>query len=112
MVKGLRKRYPDLPGSAVGSASRGPYAVDILGQRPVRLRPSLDATTCPQGERRNRDRKSTRLNSSHSQISYAVFCLKKKNYAELAQKYPGRFNAVLSLPLPHIDAALREMERG
>src|SRR2546430_11227766 len=27
----------------------------------------------------HRDRKSTRLNSSHSQISYAVFCLKKKN---------------------------------
>src|SRR5256886_5670053 len=32
----------------------------------------------PAGNRR-RDRKSTRLNSSHSQISYAVFCLKKKN---------------------------------
>src|SRR2546430_10122734 len=30
-------------------------------------------------ERRALDRKSTRLNSSHSQISYAVFCLKKKN---------------------------------
>src|SRR2546427_4678175 len=29
--------------------------------------------------RENQDRKSTRLNSSHSQISYAVFCLKKKN---------------------------------
>src|SRR2546430_10939122 len=29
-------------------------------------------------ERSNQDRKSTRLNSSHSQISYAVFCLKKK----------------------------------
>src|SRR2546427_7022072 len=29
-----------------------------------------------------RDRKSTRLNSSHSQISYAVFCLKKKNKIE------------------------------
>src|SRR5205085_10256060 len=28
------------------------------------------------------DRKSTRLNSSHSQISYAVFCLKKKNEKE------------------------------
>src|SRR5688572_850509 len=27
---------------------------------------------------RGQDRKSTRLNSSHSQISYAVFCLKKK----------------------------------
>src|SRR5256886_15403293 len=29
---------------------------------------------------RYRDRKSTRLNSSHSQISYAVFCLKKKKH--------------------------------
>src|SRR5688572_32465145 len=28
------------------------------------------------------DRKSTRLNSSHSQISYAVFCLKKKNTSQ------------------------------
>jgi predicted TIM-barrel fold metal-dependent hydrolase len=34
------------------------------------------------------------------------------SYAELAQKHPGRFSAVVSLPLPHIDAALREMERG
>ena len=33
-------------------------------------------------------------------------------YAELAAKHPGRFNAVVSLPLPHIDASLREMERG
>src|SRR2546427_3572603 len=31
-----------------------------------------------QASLRLRDRKSTRLNSSHSQISYAVFCLKKK----------------------------------
>src|SRR2546430_7250480 len=31
------------------------------------------------GARVKADRKSTRLNSSHSQISYAVFCLKKKN---------------------------------
>src|SRR2546430_11567291 len=30
-----------------------------------------------------RDRKSTRLNSSHSQISYAVFCLKKKKVQEV-----------------------------
>src|SRR5438309_7109348 len=29
--------------------------------------------------KKDRDRKSTRLNSSHSSISYAVFCLKKKN---------------------------------
>src|SRR2546430_12553212 len=32
----------------------------------------------PVEERRLADRKSTRLNSSHSQISYAVFCLKNK----------------------------------
>src|SRR2546430_7583583 len=32
--------------------------------------------------RDGRDRKSTRLNSSHSQISYAVFCLKKKKKEE------------------------------
>src|SRR2546427_6190134 len=31
----------------------------------------------------NGDRKSTRLNSSHSQISYAVFCLKKKNFRSI-----------------------------
>src|SRR5690349_23260564 len=31
------------------------------------------------GAGRGRDRKSTRLNSSHVEISYAVFCLKKKN---------------------------------
>lgn len=33
-------------------------------------------------------------------------------YAELAAAHPGRFSAVVSLPLPHIDASLREMERG
>src|SRR5690349_1799428 len=34
------------------------------------------------------DRKSTRLNSSHVEISYAVFCLKKKNY--LRHRLPRR----------------------
>src|SRR5437773_9575786 len=37
------------------------------------------STTCSTGRER-RDRKSTRLNSSHITISYAVFCLKKKKY--------------------------------
>src|SRR5258705_9206279 len=41
------------------------------GQRPP-LDPQLD------GEQGQQDRKSTRLNSSHLGISYAVFCLKKK----------------------------------
>src|SRR5205814_3773038 len=34
-----------------------------------------------------RDRKSTRLNSSHLGISYAVFCLKKKNHVPPAQRH-------------------------
>src|SRR2546422_7316287 len=34
---------------------------------------------CRRGALRGGDRKSTRLNSSHGYISYAVFCLKKKN---------------------------------
>src|SRR6267143_2508462 len=34
------------------------------------------------------------------------------SYAELAKTYPDRLAAFVSLPLPHIDAALREMERG
>src|SRR5258708_30228382 len=35
-----------------------------------------------------RDRKSTRLNSSHQIISYAVFCLKKKKSTTLSTSYP------------------------
>src|SRR2546430_7770228 len=43
------------------------------------------------------DRKSTRLNSSHSQISYAVFCLKKKNNTiEKAHQYPYPIHSVFS----------------
>src|SRR5699024_12590066 len=44
------------------------------GSSASRVPPALIATVRPW-----RDRKSTRLNSSHVSISYAVFCLKKKN---------------------------------
>src|SRR2546430_12153808 len=52
------------------------------------------------------DRKSTRLNSSHSQISYAVFCVKKKDTPEQAVKKerpPAKKRAVatvLAQPIP------------
>src|SRR3712207_7281404 len=63
------------------------------GARPVAVAVAGRAAGGPGGHRRGggggpvdhhraRDRKSTRLNSSHANISYAVFCLKKKN-----QKY-------------------------
>src|SRR2546430_8869051 len=45
---------------------------------------------------KNKDRKSTRLNSSHSQISYAVFCLKKKIYYEYAQDLQVTLVAITS----------------
>src|SRR2546430_8213521 len=38
------------------------------------------------------DRKSTRLNSSHSQISYAVFCLKKKNTDARSRRQDADFS--------------------
>src|SRR2546427_1488821 len=45
---------------------------------PVRVSTSRTCSHVRAGGSTSRDRKSTRLNSSHSQISYAVFCLKKK----------------------------------
>src|SRR3712207_7578004 len=48
-------------------------------QGPRVRRGTLLRSCAPAGdEDRGRDRKSTRLNSSHANISYAVFCLKKK----------------------------------
>src|SRR3712207_7211904 len=57
------------PARARGVA-RELHAVDRLAGRVERLRGRAGG---------RRDRKSTRLNSSHANISYAVFCLKKKN---------------------------------
>src|SRR3989449_5394163 len=48
----------------------------------VRDPPALDPD-------RLRDRKSTRLNSSHGYISYAVFCLKKKTWDRRCSHTPG-----------------------
>src|SRR5256886_8780514 len=55
-------------------------------------------------DREGTDRKSTRLNSSHSQISYAVFCLKKKK-----NKYLLYFNRTIYtyIILPHLFYAHR-----
>src|SRR2546430_11175573 len=52
--------------------------------RPRRSRGDLPALRVAR-DAGEEDRKSTRLNSSHSQISYAVFCLKKKNPKLLVQ---------------------------
>src|SRR2546430_3466699 len=54
------------------------------------------------------DRKSTRLNSSHSQISYAVFCLKKRNNQPAM---PDSLTRIIDLRLLGVDAALHRMTR-
>src|SRR3712207_8672660 len=53
---------------------RGAVAVGGVVEPPVPLARQGDQVP----QRPHRDRKSTRLNSSHANISYAVFCLKKK----------------------------------
>src|SRR3712207_7924017 len=58
---------------AVGLRDRDGSAV-----RRGHVRPGVLLLRRPAVRRRRRDRKSTRLNSSHANISYAVFCLKKK----------------------------------
>src|SRR5256886_12533738 len=54
----------------------------------------------------SQDRKSTRLNSSHSQISYAVFCLKKKNKKFAIEHVPSDTD-----PLPHVALVVVDLER-
>src|SRR2546430_4962266 len=53
----------------------------------------------------HRDRKSTRLNSSHSQISYAVFCLKKKNKITYKMLLNDTHHRALHMYTTHIISA-------
>src|SRR2546430_5604048 len=64
------------------SAEVGDFDAKINRYQPIlsaRNRSTPKGRHRPNGYLLRGDRKSTRLNSSHSQISYAVFCLKKKN---------------------------------
>src|SRR2546430_6805694 len=63
---------------AVGYDSGDFLPDESQGSRPVNVLVVEDDPVIAMGLEQ-KDRKSTRLNSSHSQISYAVFCLKKKN---------------------------------
>src|SRR5438034_3010842 len=71
----FRSRGDAVPRLAPAQDRRGVTPLGAAEDRPVRARRRAE----PLGGRRARDRKSTRLNSSHTVISYAVFCLKKKN---------------------------------
>src|SRR3712207_7361407 len=80
----LSRRRP--PGRAP-AVDRGVYELierpavrqGVGGLEPERRGDELHAHGAVGRGARDRDRKSTRLNSSHANISYAVFCLKKQN---------------------------------
>src|SRR5712664_1801991 len=61
-----------------------PYTTLFRSKSRVESRPFSPMVSRKRVTTRHLDRKSTRLNSSHDQISYAVFCLKKKNYEAIA----------------------------
>src|SRR5436305_5347931 len=66
----------------------------MLLNRPARRVPRSDSASSMKRKAsapslmRRKDRKSTRLNSSHVRISYAVFCLKKKNQRSTCPAHP------------------------
>src|SRR3712207_1807934 len=81
LLRGHRKAIPSVgPAAALEDVGPPEFAEDLL-QKP--LRDALAAGDLCHPQRtvlfvERKDRKSTRLNSSHANISYAVFCLKKK----------------------------------
>src|SRR2546427_5141365 len=72
-LKAIDAQRDQVPRALVGAHVAG----DQLHLRQLML-DGADRFHHPRRVTVRRDRKSTRLNSSHSQISYAVFCLKKK----------------------------------
>src|SRR5687768_17705626 len=86
--------YTTLFRSAIGVGGRGDQRHRGAGRLPVAGRPRRELRREPQHRAGAtvvslQDRKSTRLNSSHGYISYAVFCLKKKKtkqYTTILQK--------------------------
>src|SRR2546422_5831614 len=67
---------------AVEPTANSPETLTLLGELALAAYDGQRAQGYAQ-QALQRDRKSTRLNSSHGYISYAVFCLKKKKYATI-----------------------------
>src|SRR5436309_6078126 len=76
--------YTTLFRSALPRGDRGRRR--LRDDEPSRLSESRSRARDRDSDRRDGDRKSTRLNSSHVKISYAVFCLKKKKKKNITTK--------------------------
>src|SRR5947209_11369874 len=83
-----------------GEVSNGTFVASLPAARALTM--TLDTTSASF----TADRKSTRLNSSHANISYAVFCLKKKIDAMRTDHAP-RHDAVLAGDPAHRSAPVR-----
>src|SRR6266496_6006683 len=69
------------------------YTLSLHDALPISVRVGLGHRGAPRAARRPvryRDRKSTRLNSSHVEISYAVFCLKQKKKTIKEGQFPDQ----------------------
>src|SRR5690348_17494581 len=74
----FRSRAPYIPANAIASKRANPRHSSSVQKLGPRSPPAVCRPPHPRAKRLVGDRKSTRLNSSHPSISYAVFCLKKK----------------------------------
>ena len=77
-MKDLKSELAELERAKKG---KSPFVQSVIQKKIDRLKSSSSKTSDSGG-----DRKSTRLNSSHLGISYAVFCLKKKKTKNKKQK--------------------------
>jgi predicted TIM-barrel fold metal-dependent hydrolase len=72
--------------------------IDLMDQAGVTVQVLCPSTAYPYFERES------------DAVDAARLC--NDSFAELTHRYPDRFAAYVSLPLPHVDASLRELERG
>src|SRR6266478_7692508 len=83
------------------------WSSDVCSSDLVERGPAVDLFRTEDRYRGNEsleiDRKSTRLNSSHSQISYGVFCLKKKNARFSRRRLYGNRIQLLTRTDPALD---------
>src|SRR2546429_5513814 len=86
--------YTTLFRSAVGRRSN---AAELAS--PQTTRSFVPAPAVPSTPAGSRDRKSTRLNSSHGYISYAVFCLKKKKKYNIHRQIHRRVHDTIDVAL-------------
>src|SRR2546430_8512391 len=99
---------PAAPASAPSAATTSPpITTSSFTTATCRLLP--ESRNGIAGRAASRDRKSTRLNSSHSQISYAVFCLKKKKTHNAQSTYPVEQAAIRLSPLDHSTHGYRDL---